>query len=151
MYNIVFPKWRGKTSHVGMVTILKLVHNAQSTQGASTCNSIHTLRWNNNIITLPTCDVSIRHFRKMSFMVGIRGFILLSIIYSSPQDGLDTCWGDSGPQSPAQNRNYFNTEIGKIASSPVKPWRRKERLNTCSWKEIRKSTAVDRNTITTTK
>ena len=64
-----------------MVTILKLLHNAQSTQGASTCNSIHALRRNNNIVTLLTCDVSLCHFRKVSFTVGIRGFILLSIIY----------------------------------------------------------------------
>ena len=32
VYNIVFPKWRSKMSHIGMVTILKLLRNAQSTQ-----------------------------------------------------------------------------------------------------------------------
>ena len=49
-------------------------------QGAS--NSIHALCQINSIVTLPTCDVLLRHFRKMSFTVGIHGFILLSIIFS---------------------------------------------------------------------
>lgn len=38
----------------------------------------------NNIVTLPTCDVLLLHFRKLSLMVhvGVHSFILLSVICS---------------------------------------------------------------------
>ena len=49
---------------------------------AGVSNSIHALRQINNIVTLPMGDVLPFHFRKMSFMVGICRFILLSLIYS---------------------------------------------------------------------
>ena len=35
-------------------------------------NCIHALRKNNNIVTMPTCDVLLHHFCKMSLTVGIR-------------------------------------------------------------------------------
>ena len=49
---------------------------------ASASNCIHALRRNNNIVTMPTRDVLLRHFCKMSLTVGIRGCTLLSLMYS---------------------------------------------------------------------
>ena len=45
-------------------------------------NCIYALHNNNNIITMPTCDVLLRHFCKMSLTVRICGCILLSLTYS---------------------------------------------------------------------
>ena len=43
--------------------------------------SIYPLHQNNNIVTMPVCDISLRHFCKLLFTVGIRGFILLFFMY----------------------------------------------------------------------
>ena len=51
-----------------------------SIYGGSNC--IHALHKNNNIITMPTLDVLLRHFCKMSLTVGIHGCTLLSLMYS---------------------------------------------------------------------
>ena len=80
---------RKSRTHRILVRVFVSCHNtkprslsaSKSTQGASTCKSIRALR-RNRMITLATCDVLLRHFRKMLFTVGIRGFILLSIIYT---------------------------------------------------------------------
>ena len=48
---------------------------SKSTQGAS----IHALCQNNNIVTLPTCDVLLCHFRKMSFTVGSYSYLLYTL------------------------------------------------------------------------
>ena len=45
--------------------------------------SIPALRSDFNIVTMPTCDLLLRHFRKtMLYTISIRGCMLLSIIYS---------------------------------------------------------------------
>ena len=49
---------------------------------ASASNCIHALHKSNNIVTMPTRDVLLRHFCKMSLMVGICGYTLLSLMYS---------------------------------------------------------------------
>ena len=54
----------------------------RTSAAASASNCIHALRKNNNIVTMPRRDVLIRHFSKMSSAVGIRGCILLSLMYS---------------------------------------------------------------------
>ena len=47
-------------------------------------NSIHALRWNINSVTMPMCDVLLRHSRKMLLYVHARicGGIVLSLMYS---------------------------------------------------------------------
>ena len=50
-----------------------------SIYGGSNC--IHALH-KNNIVTMPTLDILLHHFCKMSLTVGIRGCTLLSLMYS---------------------------------------------------------------------
>ena len=54
----------------------------RTSTAASASNCIHALRKNNNIVTMPRCDVLIRHFCTMSLTVGIRSCVLLSFMYS---------------------------------------------------------------------
>ena len=70
-----------QASSVG-VTIRYRTSAAASGSIYSGSNCIYALRKNNNIVAMPTLDVLLRHFCKMSLTVGIRGCTLLSLMYS---------------------------------------------------------------------
>ena len=54
----------------------------RASSSAIASNRIHALHKNNIIITMPTCDILLRHFCKMSFTVSICSCTLSSLIYS---------------------------------------------------------------------
>ena len=57
-----------------IVLVLYIVDNS---------NSIHALLKNIKSITMPMRDMLLRHFRKMLSLVSIRGYTLLSLMYSN--------------------------------------------------------------------
>ena len=82
----------GKCRFIQLFEPVAIASTQASSVGVTVCyrtlslaiasNCIHALRKNNNIVTIPTHDVLLRHFCKMSLTVSIRGCILLSLMYS---------------------------------------------------------------------
>ena len=76
--NDIFRKWRSETSHVGKVKIL-FQRNAWILLHVLALCVLCALRSNFNIVTMPTCDVLLRHYGKTMLYTEV--YALHTLIY----------------------------------------------------------------------